>query len=152
MSEFYIIRHAHAVERSLWGKDDLERPLTKDGKQRARSAFRKLFKKLKPPKVIYTSEAVRSFETALILKKITGAEIIKDKTLNPGADNLSYLTIIKSYDQNKPFAIVGHEPDISKFISFYVSENAINLRVKKGSICHIKNKCIHNFISQDVLL
>ncbi|MBZ4672739.1 MAG: hypothetical protein JG762_969 [Deferribacteraceae bacterium] len=152
MNEFYIIRHAHALNRSKWDKDDLKRPLTEEGKKRARRAFKIFFQNLNPPKFIYTSAAKRSIDTAKILSKITNAEIIIDETLNPGADNLSYLTIVKSYQHKEPFAIVGHEPEISNFISFYVSEHVINIKVRKGSICHIKNKCIENFINQNVLL
>lgn len=152
MAEFYIIRHAHAVSRLNWEKDDLIRPLTPEGKKRARKAFNKLFKILDKPKVIYTSEAKRAVDTAKILSKIAGCEFIIEPCLNPGADKLDYSTIVRDYKGKEPFAIIGHEPDISQFVSFYISDSNVNIKVRKGSICHIKNKFLENFIQQNALL
>lgn len=152
MSEFYIIRHAHAVERGMWDDEDLKRPLTKEGKSNARKFFRRIFKNLPKPQIIITSEAKRSIDTGKILKKITGAELIVEKGLNPGCDNLEYLSALRSYDGEAICALIGHEPDISNFISFYTGESKLNIRMKKGSLCHIKNKVLMNLIQQDAIL
>lgn len=152
MGEFYIVRHAQAVDEGKWDKEDLKRPLTNGGKSNARKFFSKVFKNMPKPEVIFTSEAKRSFETAKILQKVTGAELVVEKGLNPGCDNLEYLSIVRAQDENKVFAIVGHEPDITNFISFYTGESRLNIKMKKGAVCHIKNKVLTNLIQQDVIL
>lgn len=152
MSEFYIIRHAHAIDSTKWTKEDLKRPLSRDGKSRAKKFFTKIFKNLPNPEIIITSEAKRSVDTAKILQKMTGAEVVVEKGLNPGCDNLEYISVVRAQDDVKVFAIVGHEPDISNFISFYTGESKLNMKLKKGSLCHIKNKVLTNLIQQDALL
>ena len=152
MNEFYLIRHAHALKREKWDKDDLKRPLEKEKIALARKFFTKVFKNLPKPKIIYTSEAKRAMDTAKILQKITEAEIIIEKGLNPGSDTQGYLSVVKSHTDATIFAIIGHEPDMTKFISSYVGESRLNIRLKKGSLCHIKNNVLMNLIQQDVLL
>lgn len=152
MSEFYIIRHAHAENQSEWSKEDLKRPLTKDGKSRARKFFTKIFKNLPKPEIIFTSEAKRSVDTGKILQKVTDAELVVEKGLNPGCDNLDYITVIRNQGEEKIFAIIGHEPDITNFVSFYTGESKLNMKLKKGALCHIKNKVLTNLIQQDVIL
>lgn len=152
--KIYFIRHAHAESRAEWEDDDFYRPLTDKGITRADEAFGRFVKLYDPPDVIVTSEAVRAEQTADILKKYCSCKVTKDPLLNPGADILDYESVIKTYDYEpeQRVAVVGHEPDMTKFISFYVSEGELFLIMKKGSICYVDNKVLKGLIQQKYLL
>ncbi len=152
--KIYFIRHAHAISRSDFDGDDLSRPLSEKGIQRAEKAFSRFSALFKKPDVIISSQAVRAKETAEILKKYCDCDLLEDPLLNPGADFLDYESVIKTYDDDtdKIVAVVGHEPDMSKFISFYIAEGELYLTMKKGSICYVDNKSLMGLIQQKVLL
>jgi phosphohistidine phosphatase len=152
--KIYFIRHAHAISRIDFDGDDLYRPLSEKGIQRAEKAFSRFSALFKKPDVIISSQAARAKETAEILRKYCDCDLLEDPLLNPGADILNYESVIKTYDDDtdKIVAVVGHEPDMSKFISFYIAEGELYLTMKKGSICHVDNKSLMGLIQQKVLL
>ncbi len=150
--EIYLIRHAHALEREDWQGEDIARPLSKEGIERAKKAFKRFAKIFKHPEVIISSQAVRAVETAKILQKYIDKEIIFNQEINPGSDTSGYLNIIESIKDKNIIAIVGHEPTISSFVSEYTSDNKLDLVFKKGSICHLSDRTLLNFIQQKCLL
>jgi len=152
--KIYFIRHAHAVSRNDFEGDDLYRPLSEKGIIRAEKAFSSFSSLFKKPDVIISSQAVRAKKTAEILKRYCDCDLLEDPLLNPGADFLDYESVIKTYDDDsdKTIALVGHEPDMTKFISFYIAEGELHLILKKGSICYVDNKCLMGLIQQKLLL
>jgi phosphohistidine phosphatase len=148
----YLIRHGHAVDRELWSRSDLERPLTKKGMDRAKTAFEAFFSKYQKPSVIISSKALRASGTADILASMCDAETVRINTLNPGASPDEYHKVVSDFSINDVIAIVGHEPDMSLFISHHLSGGVLACEFKKGSICHIEDGCLVNFVQQKVLL
>lgn len=149
----YFIRHAQAVQREEWKEDDMIRPLTKEGVKKFKSFFNKISKNIKKPEIIISSEAVRSKDTAKIIGKCFSQKPITDSRINPGADIMQYKLLIEELEQKgvEIVAIVGHEPDLSSFISFYLSETSLSLQLKKGAFCHIKDKVLCNLIQPNML-
>jgi len=147
----YIIRHGHAQDRAVWRKPDIERPLTVKGVVRAEKAFANFFTKYTPPEIIIASEAARSYQTAEVLRDVCGVEIAVENLINPGAEPADYESVIEKY-KNKNIAVIGHEPDLSVFVSSYLSEGALFLEMKKGSVCHIENRRLVSLIQQKALI
>ncbi len=148
----YFIRHAHAEERHEWEGDDMLRPLTKEGKRRMDLAARRFFSVYPAPYNIVSSEAVRAVQTAEILCSVTKGSLVMEPLLNPGADIGCWLEAVKKYPGSAATAFVGHEPDMTEFLSFYISGNSMELVLKKGSICHVENRHLINLVQQKLLI
>ncbi|PLX70848.1 MAG: hypothetical protein C0602_04915 [Denitrovibrio sp.] len=148
----YLIRHGHAEEREKWDKTDMERPLIQKGVLKAEKAFSRYFKIYEKPKVIISSAAMRAFQTADVLHSICGVEVIVREGLNPGAEAADFEDVIAEFSEISPIAIIGHEPDMSEFISEYIADGEMICEFKKGSICHLENKMLVNLIQQKALL
>jgi len=148
----YLIRHGHAEDRTVWHRPDIERPLIEKGIKRAYKAFSRFLIKYAPPAIIISSEAVRAYQTADILSEICGIGYSMRSELNPGAEPEDYQTVLDSLDVAQPVALVGHEPDMSEFLSEYLTGGELFAEFKKGSICHIQGRRLINLIQQKVLL
>ncbi|WP_022851802.1 SixA phosphatase family protein [Limisalsivibrio acetivorans] len=148
----YFIRHGHAAERYDWKGSDLERPLVEKGVTRGEKAFKNFFELYPEPDILISSEAVRSVQTAEIITELTGLQIHREPKLNPGASVSDYMEMVQKYSSYETVAFVGHEPDMSEFISYYISGSAMNVVLKKGSICHVENRFLVNLVQQKVLL
>jgi len=121
--------------------DDLKRPLTDEGRRRAKSAFSVLAKFYRKPFCIVASEATRAAETAEILNDAYGGdiELVRTPLLNPGADIENFKeALIPLYDEEGCVAIVGHEPDFSFIISELISKNEVALSIKKASVIEVE--------------
>lgn len=138
--KFYCIRHGIAEESSE-STGDLERKLTKKGKDRIKDLAKVTSKLLKKPDVIFTSEAIRSIATAEILA--SEWEVKKLETLaklNPGASLMDYLFVLGPYmtkevvESGYRVCFVTHEPDLSNFIFSFLT--------KKVSFDYEKNEII----------
>ncbi len=133
MLELYIIRHGFAGTSLEDEAMDDDRPLKKKGKEKMKS----LAKGLKGMNicfdVVMTSPLLRAKESAEILNAYCSInnEVTVTDLLKPDA---SYQKLIKFLNQQKEFekiAIVGHEPFLSGFASFCLSNSQtpfINLK------------------------
>ncbi|MCA1980659.1 MAG: histidine phosphatase family protein [Calditerrivibrio sp.] len=148
----YFVRHAEAVDRNDWEGEDMSRPLTKDGIKKFKSFFKKIYKNIKKPELIICSEALRSNKTAEIIGDFFKLEPTVDQRINPGADILQYKTVVSELEEKEigTVLIVGHEPDLSNFISLYISEKTATIKMKKGAFCHIKDRVLYNLIQPDM--
>jgi phosphohistidine phosphatase SixA len=150
--DIYIIRHANAVKVEDWNKNDLQRPLTKKGMVKSKAAFKRFLKKFKKPNIIISSEALRSKHTAEILNEYCNVKFLVDKRLNPGATIDDYHSVISENSKFEIICLTGHEPDISSFISDYLTEGKLQIILKKGSIIHIRDGSLINLVQQKILL
>ena len=149
--ECYLIRHGHAVKREDWEDEDMRRPLTEEGEERADAAFARFCNIFSPPHVILTSAAERARRTAACLAAHCEGRIREDPRLNPGATVNDYENVLQAFEAYDPVALVGHEPDLSSYISHVLAGDALDLEVKKGAICHIREDTLLGLIQQKVL-
>ncbi|MEF3254252.1 MAG: histidine phosphatase family protein [Deferribacterales bacterium] len=151
--QIYFFRHAEAVDRTKWEDDDLKRPLTKNGIKSFKYFLKSIYKNLKKPDIIFSSEAERAKETAEIIGKYLDSPISIDGRLNPGSDIMQYKLLIDEINEKgfKIVTIVSHEPDLSQYISFYLSDSNFSIKLKKGAFCHVKDKTLHNLIQPNIL-
>ena len=135
-----FIRHAEAVEAEAFQGKDLDRPLSPGGRRKMRAAARVLFRRYGRPDRILTSQAVRARATALILAKAAGArQVVETPHLNPGAGRAGFRRLWGELDPSHEIVVmVGHEPDLSRLVSWLVADGALRLKFSKGACADIE--------------
>ena len=134
-----LIRHAPALNRSDWLRDDLLRPLSDKGITAAKKIFKGLSKVYKVPQIILTSEAVRAKESADIFSKYFGHVKIKvSPLLNPGATYEGVKGLLT--ESNLEYvAIIEHEPDMSEIISMFLcGKDDLPIEIKKAALVELE--------------
>ena len=137
-----LIRHARAEDLDSKKKSaDALRPLTPDGKRKMKSAAKGLHRLQPGIDVLATSPLKRAMQTAEILVTACAGKlkVIELDLLSGGHPPTALIAWIK--DQNPDaatVAIVGHEPDLSRWAGFFVTgkEKSI-VTMKKGAACII---------------
>lgn len=134
-----FIRHAVAVERTDWLKDDLERPLSDRGIIVAKKVFKQLSKVYDAPEVIFCSNAKRAVETAqLFAQNYPNLKIEKTPLLNPGSSLEKLKELLKDKKVGY-FAYVGHEPDMSEIVGEIISaDGSAAVEIKKAALLEIE--------------
>ncbi len=135
----FFIRHAPALSRVSWLRDDMERPLSDKGIIGAKKLFKEFSKIYDAPSVIYSSQALRAKETAQLLSKsFKGARLIESPFLNPGATFDSFKNLLAD-EKSECVAVVGHEPDFSIILSHILASGAtVSIDIKKSSLIEIE--------------
>lgn len=134
-----FVRHAPALSRVSWLRDDMERPLSDKGIIGAKKLFKEFSKIYDAPSVIYSSEAVRAKETAQLLSRsFKGAKIVETSLLNPGASSESLKELLAN-ETSECVAVVGHEPDFSAILADVLAMGAtVSIDVKKSSLIEVE--------------
>lgn len=104
----YLCRHAKAAP----GEPDEARELTGKGRKQAAELGERLASLPHPPAAVLTSPLVRARQTAQAISSATGAPLLVERRLAPGAtvDDLREALV----DRQGPVATVGHQPDCSE--------------------------------------
>ncbi|MDZ4662111.1 MAG: histidine phosphatase family protein [Pseudomonadota bacterium] len=136
-----VIRHAQAMDRSealRMNLSESERPLTKRGIKAFSDSVESLYKINPKIDLILTSPLKRAHDTALLLqKKYKHAKLDVYQSLSAGKSLSTVLRRIFSDVEN--LAIVGHEPQLSRLISFLISgQKESFIELKKGAVCLIE--------------
>ena len=137
----YIVRHAIAVEATLFEGDDSQRPLTSKGRRKMRSIAQGLKELEIQLDLILTSPYLRATQTAHILAKKFDLEerVFCIQQLSPTgyADHLID-EINEKYGEIQNIAIIGHEPYLGNLASVLITggPNA-SIVLKKGGVCRL---------------
>jgi phosphohistidine phosphatase len=121
--EIIFLRHAPAAEREVWartGRADSERPLTPDGRKRAREAAKGLARFIGTADLVATSPWPRARETAEIAAKALGAPLAETNFLLPHRSPASLAGWLSGLDGER-VVLVGHEPHLSRVISWLLA-------------------------------
>lgn len=124
--EIIFLRHAPAGEREDWaraGRPDSERPLTPEGIKRAKESARGLVRMTKTASLVATSPWARARQTAEIAAKAFGAPLVETNFLLPHRSPASLAGWLSGLDGERVI-LVGHEPHLSKAISWLMSGSA----------------------------
>lgn len=89
----YLIRHAHAGDRSAWRGDDSLRPLSAKGRRQAEGIAALLTGRDAIRRVL-SSPSLRCVETVEPLARLIGVEVEADERLLEGADPADALELI----------------------------------------------------------
>ena len=141
----YFMRHGIAVDRADGGKlsNDRERTLTPKGIKRLQKAAKGLVTLSLSFDRILTSPFVRARQTAQIVAEILHTEdrLEEIKELCPDQSVQDLLSSLAAYSDKKNILLIGHEPLLSRTVSFLLSGNAgAEVRIKKGGLCCLEVK------------
>lgn len=104
----YLCRHAKAES----GEPDDLRELTKRGREQAQALGERLAALPMPPALVLTSPLVRAHQTADAIASATGARLVTEPRLAPGATIDALRAALEGVEG--PVATVGHQPDCSE--------------------------------------
>jgi phosphohistidine phosphatase len=139
--QVFLVRHAIAHERNRirWPNDDL-RPLTSSGIRKFRKAAYGLTACLPKGVALLTSPYVRARETATILADAIGrGKPIECTELVSGESTQACFELLRKRKEDA-VVIVGHEPDLSNFLSVAVcgDRGRMKTEFKKGGAACIE--------------
>ncbi len=134
----FLIRHAKALSRDEWKRDDCLRPLTEEGTLEFKRFIEKISFIFPESLKVISSPCKRALETAEILSSRLRTELSVNEKLSPDAEPENYLSIIESEEEN--VALVGHEPDISLFLNYLTCLSPACIAFKKGAIAELRKK------------
>lgn len=105
-----------------------------------KAAARTLARRYSKPDRLYCSAAVRAHQTAQILADAFGKAPLRETALlNPGATPAAFRRLLADAPARAgSIAVVGHEPDLSDFISLLVADGRLRLKLKKGSCVEVE--------------
>ena len=136
--EIYILRHGIAVERGMPGyKRDSDRPLTKEGEEKLHQIAQAMLAMDLKFDLILSSPYVRAAKTAQIVASELDEEVTFTEFLEPEGNMLA---LVGHINDEKPqrVLLVGHEPDLSRFISLLTTGGtAAAIELKKGVLCRM---------------
>jgi phosphohistidine phosphatase len=145
--DIYFLRHALAVERAPSGKD-ADRSLTSKGQRKtwdSAEAMEKLGLKFE---AILSSPYLRARQTAEIVAEAFNAQKLLriTETLAPGGTLKLFVGYVNTLEPlPEKLLAVGHEPDLSQFISVLVSgSDKVQLTLKKGGLCKLSALTLRN--------
>jgi len=135
-----LIRHAPAEDREIFastGEPDEARPLTDYGRKKMRKAAQGLNAMMPYVDLLATSPLTRCVETAQIISEAySGLEILEAPVLAPGHTPEKVTAWLKTQKKHGVIAIVGHEPDLGRVVSWLLTgRKKPILDFKKGSAC-----------------
>ena len=138
--DLYLVRHGIAFQRDQerW-PDDGDRPLTPQGEKRFRAAARGLGRLAPAVGANLSSPLVRAWRTAEILAEEAGWPAPSSEPALAEGSPQQLLELIRG-DGYASAALVGHEPDLSRFASFLLAgaPGAVPIEMKKGGVACLR--------------
>lgn len=138
----FVVRHAIAIDRMDPSvSSDEERWLTDEGIEKMKRAVRGFHALVPTLDVIYTSPWKRAVETAGLLAAGLDNQphVIRDDSLEPPVDFDDVQALLSSHRSGSSIALVGHEPDLSEFISTAIcGDDSAVIQMKKGAVAWLE--------------
>jgi len=145
--ELFLLRHGLAVERGTPGfANDADRPLTPQGRRQLRKIAAAMRQMELSFDEILSSPFLRARQTAEIVakelnlkKRLTFAD-----EMQPGGKAKKLIQLLTSLKPGPAkILLVGHEPDLSNLISWFVTGTpGAGLALKKGGLAKLEIKKI----------
>jgi phosphohistidine phosphatase len=140
--QLLVIRHAAAEDREAFaasGRDDSERPLTDDGREKMRRGVDGLRRLVAKIDLVASSPYLRAMQTAELVA--SGYDYAADRvkavgSLVPDSPVEQFQTWLQRQSRAPVVAAVGHEPQLSTLVTWLMSglrESRVEL--KKGGAC-----------------
>jgi phosphohistidine phosphatase len=137
----YLMRHANAGVPRESTILDAKRGLIKEGKEQCMLMGRLLSALKVQPDVILSSPLKRALQTA----QFVGTELGYDgrveisHALAPQADFVEFQRMLESYADRQDVLVVGHNPNLFKFIGRLITANGggAGIRMRKGCVARI---------------
>ena len=117
----YVVRHADAVSLGGEVRSDFDRGLTERGRADATMMARALAQIDIDIRAIITSPLMRAVETGEIFGRELKREAETSRRLEPGFSPKLLTEEIVSLSTGAGVVAIGHQPDMSMFISYLIS-------------------------------
>lgn len=136
--QLIFFRHGIAEDRETFKGDDFERPLTEEGNKRTKKAIRGLARLVPAIDIVFSSPLIRALQTATLLQKQYMAKLQKVDVLTPTANEREFLEFLNSISKESVVALVGHEPNLSAFISKLIGGATLELKKAGAAVVEWK--------------
>jgi phosphohistidine phosphatase len=136
----FLLRHGIAVEPgALSGASDAGRPLSPEGKKKMRKIALGMKTLELSFDLILSSPYVRARETAEIVAHEFGSVLEFTPRLEVGGDPATLVAEVDARARGLTnVLLVGHEPQLSKLISYLLAGNSgLSVTMKKGGLCKL---------------
>jgi phosphohistidine phosphatase len=139
----YFLRHASAGQHVTDPSKDEKRPLDKDGIEQCGHIGRALAAMDTQVDVVISSPLKRATQTASLVANEIGHEgkLQIEAALRPGATFPDFTKLLTKYRQYDALMVVGHNPNLSEFLSRLISggtgRGAVDL--KKGAVARVES-------------
>jgi phosphohistidine phosphatase len=139
--DLYLIRHGIAFDAdpSRW-PDDSQRPLTPEGEKRFLTAAEGLAALQLSVDAVLSSPWPRAWRTAELLHEGAGWPQPREcGALESGRPPAELMAALQPLRQASAVALVGHEPNLSELVSFFLTGDTDQARVemKKGAVARL---------------
>ena len=141
--QLLIIRHAIAedkVEFARTGRDDTERPLTREGKRQMRHVVKGMRRVVRSLDVLASSPLVRAEQTAAIVaEEYDEISIDTVPELSPESDPAAFARWLRTQSEAKVVAVVGHEPHLGMLTTWLMTgSRESHVTLEKGGACMLE--------------
>ena len=134
-----VVRHAIAENAADYARlhaDDVGRPLTPEGKKKMKQAAQGLRSLLPELDLLASSPLTRAVQTAEIVAAAYRIESVVVPVLAPGQLVADLAGWLERQRQHGTVAIVGHEPGLSRAVSWFLAGGERSfIELKKGAAC-----------------
>lgn len=138
----YFVRHASAGDKFRTPGRDEQRALDDQGRRDSRLVGQMLRSLEIEPDLIISSPLRRALETATLIAEELGYkhEVETDPALRPAATFEVFLRFVDKHKSADALMVVGHNPNLSEFLSLVISANANSQAVdlKKGAVAKVE--------------
>jgi phosphohistidine phosphatase len=132
--QILFLRHADAGDPLAWTGPDEDRPLSPKGERQAERVARHLESIGAIPDLIISSPKLRAFQTAEVVARRLGQDVVISDTLGSGFDVASLGAILEDAGGPGRPLLVGHDPDFSMAVSDLVGAS---ITVRKGALVRV---------------
>lgn len=138
MKQLLVVRHAIAEDAAEWARehpDDAGRPLTPEGRKKMKRVAEGLQTLVPDIQLLATSPLTRAVQTAEILTDVYGGpKPVVVPALAPAQSAEDVATWLAGERRHDTIAIVGHEPGLSRTVSWLLARSERSfLEIKKGA-------------------
>jgi phosphohistidine phosphatase len=133
--QLYLVRHATAEDRAVYGGDDPDRRLTDEGLSEANLVAQAMRIMRIEPDLVLTSPYVRCHETARAIASMLDVPLEADPRLAPGFAPTEFPPLWERHAESGSIVVVGHEPDLSALVEYLTGAH---VAMPKGGIARIE--------------
>lgn len=134
MTAIHLLRHAHAGDSAEWDGPDATRPLTEKGRGQSERLGAFLAAQAFRPDLLLTSPKVRAAQTAEVVARHLGVEVVIEERLAGSVDLAILEAILVSHRSPASPVLVGHDPDLSELLHTLCGAD---IPMRKGALARI---------------
>ena len=142
--KFILLRHAHAGTKEKFKKKfslpDSKRPISARGRREMKDVLKAIMRLVPNIDLILSSDLMRAEQTAHLLnKKYRKAKYQEILELRPNSHPRELIKKMKAVAQDECVAVVGHEPHLSRLLSFILTgADQTDFDIKKGGFAIVE--------------